>query len=265
MTLFFLSACTSIRNQDNQEASRMSADSLAQAPDSAAKTLKVYTLPAPLQVATAVRSCDLPYTDRMLVPTNKSVVNYPTNYLKALNLGVSGIDMGYATIYEQKQTALYYLSRIQKLTEELGIAGTFNVSTVRRFKENISNQDSLYFIILQSFNDLHKYLHENDRTSMGLLVLTGSFVEGLYLSSSFARNSKDERMMNLVGQQKVFLGNLVELLQNQKDQKEIAELMNQLKDLQKSFSKGTDTPKISGEQAAEIATKITAIRSKIVS
>ena len=267
-------ACNSEKNKLNTDGivETGSADN-SDATDSSSKTLKVYTLPAPLQIATAVKTFDLNYSDKLLVPNNKSTVNYPTNYLKALNLGVFGIDMGYTTVYEQKQSAIYYLSKVQKLTEELGITDNFNLATVKRFKDNISNQDSLYYIILQSFNGVHKYLHENDRAGTGLLILTGSFVEGLYLTTQFAQSKKDNRLYNLISQQQVFLDNLIELL---RDLKEAADLCTQLKDLKISFQgitisnansnfnkKSADTISISNEQLDKITNKVAAIRNKI--
>lgn len=239
------------------------------------KTMKVYILPAPLQIATATKAYNTKYAEKLLVPTNKSIINYPTNYLKALNLGVCGIDMGYSTVYDQKQSSLYYLSKIQKLTEELGVAGGFNVTTLQRFKNNMENQDSLYYIILQSFNDVHKYFQESDRASTGLLIITGSFIEGLYLTTGLTQTNNDSRLVNLLAQHQIFLDNLIELLGFYNTQAEVSELSNQMKDLKTAF-KGIPAPResnganktnpitISDQQLNNIMSKIAAIRHKIV-
>ena len=265
--LFVIACNGNKQNPNNTEVVNNNSDK-SEVSDSS-KTLKVYTLPAPLQIATAVKTFDLSYSDKLLAPTNKSTTSYPTNYLKALNLGVLGVDMGYTTVYDQKQAALYYLSKVQKLTEELGIAGNFNLATIKRFKDNINNQDSLYYIILQSFNDVHKYLHENDRAGTGLLILTGSFLEGLYLTTQFTHNKKDNRLINLISQQQVFLDNLIELLQNQNDKKEAAEILDQLKELKIDFTGVTTTngkansPAIPDTQLVKITNKVALIRNKI--
>ena len=209
-----------------------------------------------------------------LTREDKEIISFK-NYLKALNLGVCGIDMGYSTVYDQKQSSLYYLSKIQKLTEELGVAGGFNVTTMQRFKNNMENQDSLYFIILQSFNDVHKYFQESDRASTGLLIITGGFIEGLYLTAGLTQTNNDFRLVNLLAQQQIFLDNLIELLDFYNTHPEILELSKQMKDLKIAF-KGVPAPRESNEanktntfaisnlQLNHIMNKITAIRHKIV-
>lgn len=245
--------------------------------DSQKDNLKIYTLPAPLQIATAVKNLNLNYSGNLLVPANQSTTTLPNNYLKALNLGVFGIDLGYSTIYEKHQPAIYYLSKIQKLSDELGIIGGFRPATLERFKNNIKNQDSLYYIILETFNDCHKYLKENDRNDIGLLILTGSYIEGLYVAASKTINNYNTRTANLIARQQIFLDNLIELLTEYTADEEIAELIEQLKQLKENYkgvdvkenenltSAGNSKPEISLEQIKKITQKISEIRMKIIS
>lgn len=194
-------------------------------------SFKLYTLPSPLQIATAVKLFDKEYTEIILSPTNKSEANFSNNFQKAVNLGIYSIDMGYATLYEQNQATFYYLAIIEKLSRELDIRGGFNTSSVKRFETNIQQQDSLYSIILSTFSNTHRYLQENDREDAGLLIIAGSFIEGLYISSQLAARGHDIQLKNLIGQQKIYLQNLTELLERYETQDDIAKLNNSLREL----------------------------------
>lgn len=184
------------------------------------KELKVYSLPSPMQIASAIKELKLKYSEDMLNPTNKSTANFPTNYLKAINLGVLGIDMGYAVLYEQKQTAINYFSLISKLGNELNISAAFDPSIVKRFEKNVNNQDSLTPIILNSFNDASTFLNNNNRKDASILILTGGFIEGLHLVVNMAKKNKSKEIYNLIGEQKMYLANLIEILPGFKEQQQ---------------------------------------------
>lgn len=236
--------------------------------------LKVFMLPSPLQVASAIRIFDMEYYEKLLSPTNTSTANYPTAYLKSLNMGIYGIDMGYTTIYERKQDAIHYLSNIEKLAQELQIINAFKTETVKRFENNISNQDSLYQIILQSFSSAHKYLQDNDREHIGLLVISGSFIEGLYLITQLTEKKKTRKVLNLIAQQKIYLENLIELLGRFESQEDIAGLISKFNGLNELF-KGihinysengeiTKDVAITNEQLEAIKERVKTIRDEIV-
>jgi hypothetical protein len=51
---------------------------------------------------------------------------------------------------------------------------------VRRFENNIYHQDSLYAIILQGYGQANAYFQSNRREELGMYILSGSYIEGLY-------------------------------------------------------------------------------------
>ncbi len=234
----------------------------------------LYTLPSPLQIATAIKIFNMGYYEELLNPTNQSTANFSTNYLKALNIGIFGVDMGYTTLYHKDQTAIYYMSIIQKLAKELDIMSGFDISTARDFKKNIDNQDSLTHIILSAFAKSHKYLQENDREDAGLLIITGSFLEGMYLIIGLSEGEYDTKIKHIVAMQKEYLANIIELLSRYSENSEISNLVKQLGEIRDIYNDISIDYSDSGEilkvniknsQIGGIKAKINTIRNDIVS
>lgn len=240
--------------------------------------LKIYSLPAPLQIPNAIKGFKTKYSETFLTPTNTNEAKYNTNFQKAVNIGIYGIDMGYAMLFDQTQTAIDYFSRTARLSDELKILGAFDKKIIEDFRRNISNRDSAIYIVLSSFNNARSYLTSDNRKEIGLLISTGSFVEGLHLSTQIYKKEKSNEVVMLIGQQKLFLDNIVELLSAYNEQEDIKNLNDKLVDLKKVYDsvnityKATDNPNtrevekvdITDEQLESISVKIAAIRESLV-
>jgi len=96
---------------------------------------KIFSIPSPVQTAMLIKELNLPFDQNILNPTENSK-NYSTEFKQALNLGIYGTDLGYCSLYEQKNSALKYLSAVEKLTGQLGLEGAFDKSFMSRFEKN---------------------------------------------------------------------------------------------------------------------------------
>jgi len=264
-----LSLVVSCSMDDGQGGAEHDLENTAETKDLNRTGIRLYTLPAPLQIATAIRLFDLPYSEELLSPTNYKSPIYPTSYLQALNLGIYGVDMGYVTIFEKHQTAIHYSTKVVILADELNIAGGFQPSLKDRFERNMSNQDSLYYIILESFNNAHLYLQENNRALVGLLISTGGFIEGLYLATEFAKQQDDVKLVDLIARQQVFLDNIRELLADYADKDNIAQLLEFLATLKDAYiveeKAAAKTQKaLTKYQIIKINAIVTSMRNEIV-
>ena len=236
-----LSGCgNSEKGNDNNRNDSIPADTSGNAAAENVE-MKIYTLPAQMQVPSALASLKAKYSGDILVPVNTTTSANATQFKKAIVMGALGVDMGYATVFGQNQVALKYFTKIGRLAEDMKITGAFDPAVITRFKDNSSNKDSASFLLISSFNNASQFLDKNNRKDVGLLIATGSFIEGLYLSTSIYQKDKSKEALNIIGMQKVFAGNLVELLSDYADQKEINDLSASLKDLQKSYDAITVT------------------------
>jgi len=65
---------------------------------------------------------------------------YTTSKSKALNLGVYSADLSFASMFDQSQATLKYLSVTKKLADDLGILNAIDKSIVTRMEKNINNR-----------------------------------------------------------------------------------------------------------------------------
>ena len=72
--------------------------------------------------------------------------------------------------------------------------------------------DSVLFISTSCFNKMDKYLREHKRNELSILIITGAWIEGLYITSEIAKNHKTDALMDNIGAQKINVENLMVIL-----------------------------------------------------
>lgn len=269
-----LSSCNN-NTQKVSEIAEGTLQPLTEKNDNSVQQNEVHGLPAPMQIANAIKTTNAAYSEHFLLSLNNKDAT-TSNFTKMLVLGMCAVDLGYANVYEQKQTSINYFSSSVKTADELKIIDPIDPSIIKRYKENVNNQDSLTSFTLSTFKKIHANLLINNRTDDAYLILTGSFIEGLYLSGKIYEKGKDKNLVNVIGQQKIFLESITKLLPQYKDKKEIADLIIQLNDLKNIFDQVEITYKsssnepnskemlpvnISDETLNQIIDKITLIRN----
>ncbi|MBI4646645.1 MAG: hypothetical protein HY738_08665, partial [Bacteroidia bacterium] len=150
----------------------------------------------------------------------------------------------YVHLYEQYQPCIIYLARIKKLMEELGLDSPNEIKVLERIESNIQSNDSLQNIVEEFHRNYDKNFAVKENEKTALLVLSGFYIEGLYLISEIYIDNLSvkrlSRMMknsfdNMILQQQVLLANMIELL-NQYDDIDTRKLISQLSLIQKEFS-----------------------------
>jgi uncharacterized protein YjgD (DUF1641 family) len=172
---------------------------------------KLFSVPSPVQTALLIRNTNLPYDESLLNP-EKNASKYVDNVSRALNLGIYGADLGYATLYDQNAKAISYLSVVESLSNELGIAGAFDANFLTRFEKNSSNQDSMLVILTDAFRKGDVFLKENDRKNISALILTGGWLESMHFATNLYAKSKNDQILSRIGEQKQSLQTIIEIL-----------------------------------------------------
>lgn len=245
-----------------------------------------YYIPSPIETANLLKKAGADYDKELLNPI-ENVAKYTSTSARALNLGVYGADLSFTGIFDQSTESMLYMKCANNLASELRIAGAFGQNMRDRLEANSTNRDSILNIITDAYWDCDAILKENGQENTSALMIAGGWVEGFYLAAVIADKTKNGDVRVRVAEQKLSLETLVALLESKKDDKEVAAVLNDLRELKvlldrlpknttetvvKDDEKGKSTeigaapgtPTISDEQFKEIVARITAIRTAIV-
>ncbi len=226
------------------------------------ESLTGYPLPSSTEVVNLIYEAGATYNLTLSNDAQKAG-DYITQRDKALNLGVYGADLAYASTYMMKQRSLFYLEACKTLIDELGIATTFNLTYADRVESNLDNRDSMMMIVEDSFIDTWDHLVTNEQDILARLVVCGSWIEGMYITVNVAKSAKDNTtMMEILANQDNSLNKLVSLLEAVKDVNEVTSIFQGLVELQGIYEGVGES--LTGDQLALVSEKVAALRDAIV-
>ena len=151
----------------------------------------VQNISSPVEMAAMIKDLGVPYSNRYISPTDR-VGNLTTSFQQSLNLGIYAADLGYLNMYNKTSAVIDYLTAIKTLSDAIKVGQFFDFTTLKRLATNSKNLDSLMYISVHSFNQMDKYLHSNNRTNLSALMVTGVWIEGLYLGTQVYKISPNK-------------------------------------------------------------------------
>ena len=164
-------------------------------------------LPPPSIVPNTLMKIGSEY-DPDLVNSIDKIEEYQTNEDKAaLNLGIYATDVGYQIAYQQVEESISHMDALQRLAETVGVSTAFDMSLMEQYEQNLDDPGALSSLLNETMLLAEERLESSDRLSMAALVLSGSFVEGLYLiigivedysGSGLSEQEKNEKLQPLV-------------------------------------------------------------------
>lgn len=195
-----------------------------------------YSLPSPLETALILKRAGATYNEDLLNPV-ENASRYSTNKSMALNLGIYSTDLSYASLFDQTQATIKYMSASKKMAEGLGILNAIDNSVVQRLEENVNNRDVIMDIISETFLNTNSVLEEDDRASVGAVILVGGWIEGLYLATSLVGDSKnaDSELMERIIDQKLSLVTVISLLDQYKANPDVKSVLADIQALKAVF------------------------------
>ena len=192
------------------------------------------SLPSPLEMSILIKSSGAKYSRRILNSTGNKE-KYVTDYQKALNLGIYGADLAYVNLYDKKQDAITILPIVHGLADDIKIGHFFDFKSIKRLAVNSQNLDSLLYITTSNFEKMNKYLLEQERMNLSVLMLTGGWLESTYILVQIVQKNKSEELEEHIVEQKVTLDNIIFLLSVYQRNPGIGNLYNDFKELKKLF------------------------------
>jgi len=220
-----------------------------------------YSLPSPLETAMLIKTAGAEYNEDLLNPV-ENVDNYTTNRSRALNLGIYTTDLSFASLFDQTQTSIKYMNAAKSMADGLGILDAIDNATIEKLEENINNRDMIMDIISETFMNSSSFLTENDRPALASIVLVGGWVEGLYIATNLVGNQpiENNKLVERIVDQKLSFDIVLKLLDDNKDNEDVAGLLTQINDVKTTFDKITiKSSKI--EAVPDPSTNVTVLKS----
>lgn len=223
----------------------------------------VYEIPPPSEIPFLLEATGADF-DGSIINSKSKFSSYNSTSSASLNLGLLSTDIGYMISYGKVQDALSYMEVAKQLAEKIGVGAAIDVNLIKRFESNLSSRDSLSVLVNEALSETERYLKESDRAKVAAMVLTGSFVEGLYISTALVRNypkdilPDDARALILkpliitILKQEKPLNDLIGLLKTLKSDEEIAKLLESFENLSSEFASLNISENLQNNQAAAL-------------
>jgi len=248
----------------------------------------IESIPSPLEVAMVIKESGNDFNEGLLNPQDNSRL-YTTDQEKAMNIGIYGGDIGYINMFGKAYLTVNYLTSIKKLADAIKIGQFFDFSTIKRLASNSDKMDSLIFLTTMNFNKMDEFLRNQKRTNLSILMVVGTWTEGLYIATQVAQKSDNKEITEWIGCQKMIVDQLLLGLSAYKNDDYFRKLISDMNNLKEQYNKveiiyeyhepesqeidgrlvivdkSTSTVKITPEQIIQIGKIVDQMRLRLIS
>ncbi|WP_299582251.1 hypothetical protein [uncultured Sunxiuqinia sp.] len=184
---------------------------------------------------------------------------------RAVNLGVYTADLAYATTYNQKSDVQAYFKASETLVRELDLTSAFDEDLADKIEANLDNKDQLVEIITDMFQNAYSYLNQQGRTEVSYLVLYGTVIEGLYLTTHISENTfQNPKLIEAILFQKEPLLKLENMMKTYKDSELLADVYADIVSINAIYALEEGTTSMTKEQVVKLTELLTSVRAKFV-
>jgi hypothetical protein len=172
----------------------------------------IFSIPSPIQTTLLMSQVGAEFNASML-NSKDNADNYSSDFLKALNLGVYGCDLGYSAAYQNNDLSLKYLSTIRNIASYIDLENAFDETLIERFSNNFGNKDSMLVLVSEAYKGADIYLKENEKDDVAALVVAGGWIEANYLSCMIIKENSNKLIIDRLIEQKTSLQTLINMLE----------------------------------------------------
>lgn len=223
----------------------------------------LFPIPDPIAFFQMLEDIGASYQAKVFNPVSNAESYFQDN-VKAINLGVYGADLSYATAYEDKEHINAYTRTMKKLIDDLGIKVDYSFLLEDETKDLLADHDSLVSLTTNVFYETYEFLHNESDPSLAALMVNGFYIEGLYISTHISEDTYNNlEMVKLIYEQSKPLEKLMSLNAKFEGNQYLETIQGALAKLKALYDE-TDGS-LNEEQLNKIMTTIADIRATIVS
>jgi len=189
--------------------------------------------PSPMETARIVQKTGAQFSEDNL-HSAMAASNYVTSDKQAINLGIYGADLSYATIFEENAVSIAYLDVVQSLANELGIGDVIDNDVIARAEANRTRQDSLVAIVSESFFEMNQKLKANGQEDLSGMLVASGWLESIYLATRYTEQANDD-LKKRIAEQKLVMEDVMMLVKSYTQSAELAGLIASMQPVVDAF------------------------------
>lgn len=195
----------------------------------------------------------------------ENVEKYFTEQSKAVNLGVYVADLAYATTYNQKSAVQQYFKAIESLVTDLDLTAAIGKELANEIESNLDNTEVLVDLITKLSQNAYASLNKQGRTELSYLVLAGTALEGLYLTTHISENTlQNPKIVETILYQKEPLMKLQTLMEPYAETELSASIYQMVKSINQVYAMEESTSAMTLEQIEQLSALLNQIRAETV-
>lgn len=168
----------------------------------------IESIPSPMEISMVIKQTGTGFNENILNPHSNAAL-YTTDLSKAMGIGIYSGDLGYINMFEKSLLTINYLSTIRKLADQIDIGQFFDFETIKRLASNSEKMDSLIYLSTNNFNKMDSFLRNQKRSNMSILMVSGTWIEGLFIAVTGYESDKNPQTMEWIGNQKIIIDQLL--------------------------------------------------------
>lgn len=195
-----------------------------------------YGILTPVEICTIFNRLGIPHNDAILNPISNRDL-YLSSSKASINTGIYGVDFGYLKVFGIGQEIIDYMLTIREMSNKLGITDNYLTEPIKKIQGDISEPDTILFLMNDAYVKMETHLRESDRASSAGLMIMGGWVEAMFIATQLVYNSEkpDAEVIQRIAQQKYTLTSLLSFLKNYYDDPVVVYYSKKLKYLKRYF------------------------------
>lgn len=193
--------------------------------------------PSPMETARIVQKTGAQFDEKNL-HSAMAAGNYVTSDKQAINLGIYGADLSYATIFEENAISISYLDVVKSLANELGIGDVLGDDMIERAEANRTRQDSLVSIVSEAFFEMNQKLKANGQEDLSGMLVASGWLESMYLATRYT-DKANEDLKKRIAEQKMVMEDVMVLVKSYNQSPELASLIAAMQPVVDAFNEVT--------------------------
>ena len=195
-----------------------------------------YRIPSPDEMFSFIDDKGIKFTKEYLNPT-QNLDNYLEIRQKELNFGIYSADLAYCAAFHHFQGSVDYINTVKRLAEDIEISAIFDDNMNKRIQHIFDNADTLVNVTNATYYKIVNYLQKNERNKTLALLTTGGWLETMYIVTNVVDKYKEnDETIQHIADQKLTYENLMLSLEQYKDDPNISQTIEDLKEIGKIYS-----------------------------